>query len=68
MYRKNCDKCYRPSYSSSESGEWICPVCGNDLTSYPFFDAVTLERIHVNIIPVQKKLHAYKARKFGIKH
>lgn len=45
MYRKNCDRCNRPSYSSSEIGEWLCPVCGHDLTKNPFFNAVTLEKV-----------------------
>ncbi|MBT2758129.1 hypothetical protein AB1K84_19175 [Mesobacillus foraminis] len=45
MYRKNCERCGRPSFSSSEAGTWHCPVCGNDLTNYPFFDAETLEKL-----------------------
>jgi len=60
MYQKNCDKCQRPSFSSSEYGAWHCPVCGNDLTKYPFLDAMTLERIHVNAIPFQRKIDCYK--------
>lgn len=32
MYKKTCDKCTRPSYSSSEFGKWICPHCKRDLT------------------------------------
>ncbi|UII56515.1 endonuclease Q family protein [Cytobacillus spongiae] len=59
MYRKNCTKCNRPSFSSSEVGKWICPICGNDLTGYPFFDAVTLERIPIYPWPFTKKLHQY---------
>lgn len=47
MYRKNCDRCKRPSYSSSEVGEWLCPVCGHDLTRYPFFQAVSLEKVAI---------------------
>jgi uncharacterized Zn finger protein (UPF0148 family) len=47
MYRKNCDRCFRPSFSSSEFGSWICPTCGNDLTEYPFFDAFLLERLQI---------------------
>lgn len=47
MYRKNCDCCKRPSYSSSEAGEWLCPICGHDLTRYPFFQAVTLEKVTI---------------------
>ncbi|WP_174732840.1 hypothetical protein [Mesobacillus harenae] len=57
MYRKNCDRCHRPSYSSSEHGMWNCPICGNDLTAYPFFNAVTLER--VGAVP-KGKLESYR--------
>jgi uncharacterized Zn finger protein (UPF0148 family) len=53
VYRKNCDRCNRPSFSSSEVGEWLCPVCGNDLTRYPFFNAISLEK--VAILPRWKK-------------
>lgn len=59
MYRKNCDKCSRSSYSSSERGEWFCPVCNNDLTKYPFFDAMTFEKIHVSY-SFKKVLSAYR--------
>jgi uncharacterized Zn finger protein (UPF0148 family) len=31
MYKKLCSKCHQPSFSSCESGKWICPVCQNDL-------------------------------------
>ncbi|RSD26702.1 hypothetical protein [Mesobacillus subterraneus] len=48
MYRKNCDHCNRPSFSSSEMGEWLCPVCGHDLTNYPFFNAVSLEKVSIS--------------------
>lgn len=56
MYRKNCDKCYRASYSSNEIGEWLCPVCGNNLTQHPFFDAMTLEKLRI------KRINAYQNR------
>ncbi|PLT32599.1 hypothetical protein [Bacillus sp. V5-8f] len=32
MYQKNCGQCRELSFSSCESGEWLCPTCGNDLT------------------------------------
>ncbi|MBY0122944.1 hypothetical protein [Bacillus sp. S/N-304-OC-R1] len=60
MYQKNCDRCIRPSFSSSEIGEWLCPICGNNLTAYPFFDAMTMERIHMIALPVKKKLNSYQ--------
>ncbi|MED3550888.1 hypothetical protein [Cytobacillus praedii] len=60
MYQKNCDRCCRPSFSSSEKGEWLCPICGQDLTIYPFFDAMTLERINIKRPPIRKKTEAYR--------
>jgi uncharacterized Zn finger protein (UPF0148 family) len=48
MYRKNCDRCNRPSFSSSEQGEWICPICGQDLTKYPIFNAISLENVAIS--------------------
>ncbi len=47
VYRKDCSRCMRPSFSSSEIGEWICPICGKDLTDAPFFHAITLEKAAV---------------------
>lgn len=47
MYKKFCERCQRPSFSSSETGEWKCPVCRNDLTNLPYFDAIKHERIYV---------------------
>lgn len=47
VYRKNCERCFRPSFSSSEVGEWLCPVCGNDLTRQSFFDATTMEQLSI---------------------
>lgn len=32
MFRKNCYKCQRSSFSSEKRGVWICPVCGEDLS------------------------------------
>ncbi|WP_102273062.1 hypothetical protein [Cytobacillus massiliigabonensis] len=60
MYQKNCDRCCRPSYSSSEKGEWLCPICGQDLTIYPIFDAMTLERINIKHSTIRKKVEAYR--------
>ncbi|QVY62319.1 hypothetical protein [Cytobacillus gottheilii] len=56
MYQKNCDQCQRPSFSSSEQGDWLCPVCGNALTHQPFFNAMTQERVNVSYkVNTQKK-------------
>ncbi|MFC0524320.1 hypothetical protein ACFFGV_12155 [Pontibacillus salicampi] len=35
MVRKECAVCYRASFSSSGTGEWDCPYCGEDLSSEP---------------------------------
>ena len=32
MYRKICITCQRPSFGSDNLGEWICPICGVDLS------------------------------------
>ncbi|MFS0783736.1 hypothetical protein [Bacillus sp. 1P06AnD] len=44
MYRKNCHKCNRPSFGSCQTGEWICPVCGEDLTALTSVDAELFDR------------------------
>ena len=64
MYRKNCDKCHRPSYSSSEIGKWYCPICNHDLTDYPFFDSITFERIHVNY-SFKKVIKSYQTQYYN---
>ncbi|MDQ0218392.1 ribosomal protein L37AE/L43A [Peribacillus cavernae] len=46
MFRKNCYKCHRPSFSSSESREWLCPTCGSDLTNQRIFDAMAFEKMN----------------------
>ncbi|KEZ50991.1 MULTISPECIES: hypothetical protein [Metabacillus] len=40
MYKKLCSQCYQPSFSSSKSYQWICPVCSKDLTSHKAIQAV----------------------------
>ena len=45
-------------------GEWICPVCGQDLTTYPFFNAMTMERININSLPFQKKMKCYQNNEY----
>lgn len=58
MYQKNCNNCHTPSFSSTEAGEWLCPVCGNDLTFEPFLDAMTREPVHI----------IYKKNKISLTH
>jgi|1185.fasta_scaffold11845_3 uncharacterized Zn finger protein (UPF0148 family) len=60
IYRKNCEKCSRPSFSSSNRGEWICPLCGSDLTDFPFFNAETIDRIQIRSIPIHQKIESYR--------
>lgn len=39
MYTKTCPKCNQPSFSSSELGEWNCPICQTDLSQFRARDA-----------------------------
>jgi ribosomal protein L37AE/L43A len=57
MYKKVCSRCTRSSFSSTELGDWICPSCGNDLTNSPFYASSLSVG---NILPLRKKLEAYK--------
>lgn len=41
MFLRRCDKCGNSSYSSSEKGEWLCPICGKDLSEHSLYDAIT---------------------------
>lgn len=60
IFRKHCDKCNRPSYSSSEFEEWYCPVCNNDLTHYPLFNPMTFERINSNFVLTKLRMKSPK--------
>jgi uncharacterized Zn finger protein (UPF0148 family) len=64
MYQKNCTKCHKPSYSSSEIGQWLCPVCGNDLTTYALLDAITGEQIYV-IYKKKVMPHSYSIKEIS---
>lgn len=35
VVEKKCTHCDKPSYSSNQNGEWICPYCGEDMTDIP---------------------------------
>lgn len=37
MYKKHCFNCHRPSYSSCDTGEWICPICETNLSKQKSF-------------------------------
>ncbi|OIK11409.1 hypothetical protein [Bacillus sp. MUM 13] len=54
MYRKNCYKCHRPSFSSAGDGQWLCPVCGADLTDQKLFQAVSIENSQQKYESVKK--------------
>lgn len=43
MYQKDCHQCFRSSFGSECSGEWKCPICGNDLTEQKGILASTLD-------------------------
>lgn len=32
MYKKVCTDCRKPSFSSCDTGNWLCPVCGKDIS------------------------------------
>ncbi|MCM3597176.1 hypothetical protein M4D55_15485 [Metabacillus idriensis] len=40
MYKKLCNRCYQPSFSSCPADRWICPICTNDLTKIKAIRAV----------------------------
>jgi ribosomal protein L37AE/L43A len=39
MYKKLCPKCHKSSFSSCDSGKWLCPSCNADLTAITLHDA-----------------------------
>ncbi|WP_421382027.1 hypothetical protein ACOJQI_21670 [Bacillus salacetis] len=59
VYKKNCQRCGRSSYSAVESGEWKCPYCGIDLAGTPFFNPTSFNQINQRVIPLKEKLHTY---------
>jgi ribosomal protein L37AE/L43A len=68
MYKKICIRCTRTSFSSSETGQWICPSCGHDLTEHSFYDSNTFQNINDKVLPLKKKLEIYlnqKNKKFS---
>lgn len=65
MYKKTCTRCTRPSYSSTESGEWICPSCGFDLSNQAFYNPSNYQNINEKVLPLRKKLESYKNSMFS---
>jgi uncharacterized Zn finger protein (UPF0148 family) len=53
MYKKTCDRCIRASYSSCESGNWICPSCHKDITHLKLRKPDN-KRVE-NVIPIYEK-------------
>mgnify|MGYP003410222409 FL=1 len=39
MLKKVCFRCGKPSFGADDSGEWFCPICGEDLGELPSFPA-----------------------------
>jgi ribosomal protein L37AE/L43A len=60
MYKKICRRCTRPSYSSTETGDWVCPTCKFDLSDQPFYDTSNYQNINKKVLPLKRKLEAYK--------
>lgn len=50
MVRKKCSRCDNVSYSLSAKGRWICPQCGEDLTSAPL---LAVDRSTADVLPVR---------------
>lgn len=44
VVRKTCPGCRRNSYSATESGRWLCPYCGEDISEMPVEPAVSSAR------------------------
>ena len=49
MFKKQCRRCRKTSYSLSAEGRWICPGCGEDLAREPLLARDTGT---ANILPV----------------
>lgn len=54
MFKKDCSRCTRPSFSSAENGEWICPACGYDLTALPVKPPVSFREISQTVDSTKK--------------
>ena len=52
MFKKQCKRCRKVSYSLSSAGRWICPRCGADITSAPL---MAQSAWMANILPVRGK-------------
>jgi uncharacterized Zn finger protein (UPF0148 family) len=59
MYKKTCDRCMRASYSSSESGKWICPSCQKDISH--------LKLRQAEVVKVENIAHLYEKQKVSQK-
>ncbi|MFZ3589649.1 hypothetical protein ACOI1C_10270 [Bacillus sp. DJP31] len=62
MYKKTCDRCIRPSYSSCESGQWICPSCQKDITHLKLRQAEVVKVEHIAHL-YEKQQETQKKRK-----
>ncbi|MBS2969623.1 hypothetical protein J9317_12690 [Metabacillus sp. KIGAM252] len=60
MFKKVCPRCAKSSYSSHNGGEWICPVCSNDLT----FQRSLFEHAQIKVTPMKTK---YSEKKYDHK-
>jgi ribosomal protein L37AE/L43A len=61
VYKKICSRCIRPSYSSAETGEWLCPACKLDLTERPFYNPSNYQNINRKVLPLKRKLEKYNS-------
>ena len=52
MFKKQCTRCNKVSYSLSAEGRWICPKCGADLSALPI---MVRDTSTANVLPVRGK-------------
>jgi uncharacterized Zn finger protein (UPF0148 family) len=57
MYKKVCNSCHQPSFSSCETGTWICPVCQKDISNVKVQTPPTQDQV--------KKLYDELVKKLG---
>ncbi len=54
MFQKNCYTCNRPSFSSDDRGQWVCPSCGKDLSSQRAFESGGVPSFFSSLLPYLK--------------
>ncbi|MFC4320735.1 hypothetical protein [Litchfieldia salsa] len=60
MYKKLCNQCYRASFGSSETGEWFCPTCNQDLSQAKLYEPQEKVVRPFNLVEAYSKVELYK--------